>query len=453
MFRFDGGKFVLSGRRGFRELSAFTGLSRSLRRIGLVFFVATSGSCTTGIDDDMPGDAPSRKSEPTTFRGQNRLLVELFSWWTAPGEAESFQSLVDAHKVVDPDARLFNAAAASGVRAKEILRQRLYDGDLPDLYQDNAQDMTVYVLQNPDMLQPLDDLFAALKLYDVVYPEVLKDITVRGKIYGMPVNIHRENTLIYNRKLFAQLGLVVPRTIDDLLVVCDAFKRHGVTAMATSHQGWILRILFNTIVAAKLGAEQYRDFIQGKGLREGEGLRESLRILDDLLTHYANADAGEEGFGWMNAAQAVMNGDAAMYIHGDWAKGYLVQLGANPDTDIGVVAAPGTQELFLYNIDVFSMPRHAPNEAGAKAFLSTIATRTAQATFNRIKGSSPIRTDAVVEELDSLGRETMRDLLGAKVRLLVRSGDGWDDVLGTFAKIRDEEMVYETYVKNAPVVD
>jgi glucose/mannose transport system substrate-binding protein len=238
-----------------------------------------------------------------------------------------------------------------------------------------------------------------------------------------------------------------------LLVVCDAFKQHGVTAMATSHQGWILRILFNAILSAKMGAEPYRAFIQGKGPRESEGLRESLRILDELLTHYVNADAGEEGFGWMNAAQAVMNGDAAMYIHGDWAKGYLVQLGANPDTDIGVVAAPGTQELFLYNIDVFSMPRHAPNEMGAKAFLSTIATRTAQAAFNRIKGSSPIRTDVVIEELDSLGRDTMRELLAAKVRLLVRSGDGWDDALGTFAKIRDEEMVYETYVKNAPVVD
>lgn len=404
--------------------------------------------CTQSLET-KPDDS---STEQTREHGM-RPLVELFSWWTAPGEAEAFQRLVDAHKSSYPDARLFNAAAASGALAREILKQRLIDNELPDLFQDNASDLATYVRQNPGKIMPLDGLYDELKLRSVVFPEVLADLTIEGHFYSIPVNLHRENTLIYNKKLFAQYGLAVPRTLDELLVVCDVFKRHGVTAIATTHQGWVLRILFNSILIAKMGSHHYNDYFMGRASREDPLLRESIRILDELLTNYSNSDAGEDGFGWMNAAQAVLSGDAAMYFHGDWAKGYLVQLGASPDTDFGAVAAPGTQDAFLYNVDVFAMPRHAPNEVGATAFLTTIASRAAQAAFNRIKGSSSVRTDGLIEDFDQIGRDTMRDLMNAQVRMLVRNGDGCDDALGVFAKYRDEDTLYETYVNNPPMIE
>lgn len=383
--------------------------------------------------------------------GSQILLLEMFSWWTAPGEAEAFQSLVDAHKARYPDARLFNAAAASGMKAKEILKQRLAHNELPDLIQENAHDLRTSVLQNSGKLLPLDSMFDELGLKQVVFPEVLADITVAGHIYSMPVNLHRENTLIYNKKLFLQHNLAVPRNLVEFRKVCEALRKKGVTPVATSHQGWILRIMFNSIAAAHMGPTPYYNYMMNKIAPEDTGLRESIRFLREILVNYANSDAGEDGFGWTNAAQAVMSGDAAMYFHGDWAKGYLVQLGAMPGVDIGVASAPGTQGLFLYDIDVFAIPLHAPNEAGAKAFLSTIASGSAQTVFNRIKGSSPIRTDLPATQMDRCAQETMQDLQTATVRMPLRIGDGWDEAFGHFAKNRDEEALYQVLVANRPV--
>ena len=401
-----------------------------------------------------PSNEPDNVGTAEPLNGattQRKLLVELFSWWTAPGEAEAFQRLVDAHKSSAPDARLFNAAAASGVQAQEILKQRLAHNDVPDLFQENLHDLKLYVLQNPGKLMPLDATFDELHLRSVIFPEVLTDLTIGGHLYSMPVNVHRENTLIYNKKLFAQHGVTLPATLDELRLACAAFKSKGVTPIATSHQGWILRIMFNSIAAAHMGVRRYYEHATNRISPEDASLRESVRIFGELLFNYANSDAGEEGFGWMNAAQAVMSGDAAMYIHGDWAKGYLAQLGAVPEVDFGTSAAPGTKRLFLYTVDVFAVPRQAPNVEGAMAFLRTIASSNAQAAFNRIKGSSPIRSDLPVENLDLSGKATLKDLEQAEIRMSLRLGDGWDDAMARYAKNRDEEALYQILVTNRPI--
>jgi glucose/mannose transport system substrate-binding protein len=375
----------------------------------------------------------------------------LFSWWTAPGEAEAFQNLVDAHKVRYPESRLFNAAVASGIRAKEILKQRLVQNDLPDLFQENAYDLKIYIQNNRGKIAPLDDLYETLALRDSIFPEVLSDLAIDGHFYAMPVNLHRENTLLYSKKLFAQHGLSVPRNLAELKSVCEAFKRRKVTPIATSHQGWILRIMFNSIVAGMMGPKDYQLYFTGKLPREDIRLRQSIHLLGELLSKYTNSDAGDPGFGWTNAAQAVMNGDAAMYLHGDWAKGYVAQLGAVADVDVGVVAAPGTTGLFLYNSDVFAMPLGAPNAAGARAFLETISTPAAQAAFNRVKGSSPVRPDVELPQSDPVSQATLRDLREAEVRMVLHTGDGWDDAIGRFAKDHDEEALYRVYLTNPPL--
>ncbi len=68
-------------------------------------------------------------------------LVELFSWWTAPGEAEALNSLIGVHQRTHVEARMFNAAAASGTSARDVLTRRIAASDPPDLFQLNAHDV------------------------------------------------------------------------------------------------------------------------------------------------------------------------------------------------------------------------------------------------------------------------------------------------------------------------
>jgi glucose/mannose transport system substrate-binding protein len=394
------------------------------------------------------GDAASAADGPDA--PPRRELVELFSWWTAPGEAGALQALIDTHHVTYPGARLFNAAA-SGTEARELLAERLSRHDPPDLFQQNAHDFRAFLADNPGALEPLDAMFDADGLGRVVLPEVVRDLTIDGHIYAMPVNLHRENALFYNRALFAAHGLEPPTTLRGLLDLCATLRALGITPIATSHQDWILRIMFHAIVMGHMGSARYHAYFTGQSPEAAPMLREAIDVFATVLERYTNADAGEEGFGWINAAQAVYNGDAAMLLHGDWTTGYFEKLGWTPNVDFGVVGATGAADLFLYGVDAFAFPRHAPNPRGAREFLGTIASPAGQVAFNRLKGSSPIRTDIDLAQLSPVGRATWNDLEHAAFRMLVRNRPAWDGAFARFAKTRDRDALFRVFVETPPV--
>jgi glucose/mannose transport system substrate-binding protein len=131
-------------------------------------------------------------------------------------------------------------------------------------------------------------------------------------------------------------------------------------------------------------------------------------------------------------------------------KGYLQELGWRPDVDFGMVAAPGTRDLFLYGVDAFALPVGARNERGARELLRTVASTEGQIAFNRIKGSSPVRHDVPREWFDSAGLATLDDLDHARIRMLVRSRPAWEDAMVAFAKSHDERALLQAFVGAPP---
>ena len=379
----------------------------------------------------------------------NPELVEIFSWWAAPGESDALQALIAAHAERHPEARIFNSAVASHNKGRDQLEDRLRGNDPPDVFQEYVHASRTNSLSAVRRL-PLDDLVDELGLRGVMFPEILHDVTQGGHVVVMPLNVHRENTLLYNRRLFAKYNLAVPTTLDELLVTCRRFKEAGVVPIATSDQGWILRIMFNSLAIAKLGADSYRDYFTGRRPFDAAALRGAIDVFAEVHEKYMNPDAGDDGFLWFNAAQAVLYGDAAMFFHGDWAKGYIAELGGNGETDFGAVSAPGTSDMFLYGVDGFALASGARNESAARQFLATVASPEGQVAFNRWKGSTPIRPDIPRQKLDVIGRQTLSDFEHARVRMMVHPRPEWEQGLQAFARDHDRGKLLRTFLAAPP---
>ena len=116
-----------------------------------------------------------------------------------------------------------------------------------------------------------------------------------------------------------------------------------------------------------------------------------------------------------------------------------------------MVGAPGAADLFWYGVDLFSLPMGAPHVAAAKDFLATTGSIAGQVGFNKLKGSSPIRTDVPLNQLDSEGRATLIDLMNARYRMLVVNYDAWDNAFLAFATNHDKAALFQAYVDNPPV--
>src|SRR3954453_3282558 len=63
--------------------------------------------------------------------------LEIFSWWTSPGESKALQALFDAFTAANPGVKVVNATVAggAGVNAKAVLQTRLQGGQPPDSWQ------------------------------------------------------------------------------------------------------------------------------------------------------------------------------------------------------------------------------------------------------------------------------------------------------------------------------
>jgi len=371
--------------------------------------------------------------------------VEIISWWTGPGEVEALRALIGVHEDQNPESSVTDAATESGRDARELIAERFLEGNPPDVFQENVPDIPQFLQDNPGGLVPLDDLFEEQGWADDIWPEVMERITVDGHIYAMPVGVHRENSLIYNRALFDEHELSPPTSLEELWEVCDAFKDAGVTPLATGGEGWILRLMFHSIALSTMGGADYEVYFAGKGDRDDPELVAAIRNFDRILESYVGEGMLAEDFGWQDAARAVHGGDAAMYFHGDWAAGYLQALGWKAGTDYGVVGSPGASEVFLLGVDAFAVPAEASNMDGALEFLKTVGSEEGQVAFNNIKGSTPVRMDIAESDLSEVARNTHGDLSSAEIIINAPSWDDLDDAILAFSLSGDEEALVKYF--------
>ena len=244
-----------------------------------------------------------------------------------------------------------------------------------------------YVAAN--QLQPLNDLYKAEGWLAVMPETLIPLISQNGNIYSVPVNIHRANVMWYNPELLADNNITVPTTIDEWFTAMDTLKAAGVTPLAMGEQ-WTAMHLFETVMLGTLGAEKYNGLWDGSVAWDGPEAKQGIENYKKALT-YVNSDASS--LTWQDAAQLVVNGDAAFNVMGDWAEGYFRELGKTPNTDYGWAPVPGTVGVFQFLSDSFVLPVGAPNADGATAWLKVAGSKAGQEAFNPVKGSICARTD------------------------------------------------------------
>jgi len=333
--------------------------------------------------------------------------VEVFSWWTAGGEAEGLQAMIDIFNEKYPDVEFINATVAggAGTEAKPVLIARMTGGDPPDSFQIHAGHELIDTWGVGDYLEPVNFIFEEEGWLDF-YPEDMISILSKGDdILSVPVNIHRSNVLWYNKAVFEENGIEAPTTFDEFFAAADVLKAAGITPLAMG-EAWTAKHLFENVLLGVIGADDYVGLMDGSVRWDSDGVKEAIQTFVDLLD-YVNAD--NSALGWDAAAQYVIDGTAAMTVMGDWAEGYFKSKGLTPDVEFGYVPSPGTSGIFMALSDTFCLPKGAPNRDNAIAWLKICGSKEGQDAFNPLKGSIPSRTDADISLYDVYLKSAIAD--------------------------------------------
>jgi glucose/mannose transport system substrate-binding protein len=387
-------------------------------------------------------------------------IVEIFSWWTAGGEKDALDAMVAYHLKAHPDQKIINAAQQGGDNAQQLLATRIADGVYPETFQLNAgwalRDWAARTAGDGNkLLAPLDSMPEAAEWKSAFSPAVLDAVSYKGQMYAVPVNVHRTNSLFFNKKVFDDRGLTPPTTLAELFQVCDALAASTpkvIPLAISSKEAWTVNLfIFENLLVAEAGPQYYQDFFTGKKSPDDP---EIAKTLTDALALWKYTDPSGKVLRWDQAVEQVEIGDAAMTVMGDWAKGHFESNGKKPDVDFGALPMPGSQEGFVYGPDCFTLMAGAHNPKGAMDLLATFGSRGGQDVFNPIKGSIPARKEPDKTLFDSISQRTIDDfsskqqVLGLSGLIPAEVGSALTTAVGTFIETKDPSGVIQALKDN-----
>lgn len=369
--------------------------------------------------------------------------VEIFSWWTGAGEEDGLLALLDLFKEKHPDIEVKNAAVAggAGTNAKAVLATRMQGDDPPSTFQVHGGAELNEGWVAAGKMQPLDDLYKENEWMDKFPEELIEMVSSDGKIYSVPVDIHRGNVMFYNMKVFEENGIKVPTTFDEFFVAADKLQAAGIAPLALGDkESWTATQIFENVLLGVLGPDGYKKLFAGEIALDDKQVVEAAEKFKKMLG-YVNEDHASRN--WQDSAQLVANGEAAMINMGDWAKGYFVNdLEMETNKDFGYFAFPDTEGEFVVITDTFGLPKGIENPKDVKKFLTLLGSVEGQDVFNPLKGSIPARVDADPSKYDQYGKDTMEDFNNA--RLVPSLAHGSAAAAGFLTKVNQAVNIFVT---------
>ncbi|MEY4883568.1 MAG: hypothetical protein RIS34_1422 [Pseudomonadota bacterium] len=362
--------------------------------------------------------------------------AEVIHWWTSGGEAAAIKEFADAYTKAGGKWTDNPIAGGGGAQARTVTINRTMGGDAPTAAQFNYGKQYEEVIKE-GLLTNLDDV-AAKGNWDKLLPEKIKSsIKVGGHYYAVPVNLHNENWVWYNKAVLAKAGVTKdPATLDEMFAALDKVKATGTVALALGGQGWQEGITFRSIMLAVGGKDLYMKTFKDKDT-SGPQFRKTLESFKKLKDY---VDPGSPGRDWNLATGMVIEGKAGFQFMGDWAKGEFMNANKAAGKDFGCFMAGGPKMPYAIGGDVFVFPKNSkPDSAAAQKKLAEMMISPAvQVAFNNKKGSIPIRTDVDLSKVDicaQAGVQAIKEnrLLESNNELLTPDANGaFEDAVSKF---------------------
>jgi len=349
----------------------------------LVVFAITMvvSGCTSGSNKNTEQNQQSQATkEPVK-------LKVLFG-----GDGEKKELLVDKFNKENKDNITVEADFISVDNYADTIRTRIAANDLPDMY-------TVYPGNYIAEWSKDNGLLALNDMTNVIetYKEGTLDIfTYEGNVYGFP-RASQALLTVYNKKIFSDLGLSVPKTWPELMETAQKIKDNGIIPFAMGGgTSWLIPLIPYTIAPSAVYADS--DWEQKKKNKEvtfaDSGWKSVMEKLMEIIDKgYFNVNAMSASF--EQSEEMVARGEAAMIINGQWVYEDIIKI--NADADLGGFPVPAIDSaneplIVPTNVsDAVGISGKTKHPEAAKAYLTYLVSLPTVEAINTGSSASPLK--------------------------------------------------------------
>ena len=322
--------------------------------------------------------------------GGGEQVVALHGWTGGDGAdaVGAFEAaLGEAHP--DLNAELRGIGGESNQNLDTVVAKRLQNDDPPSAFAGwPGKNLQKYegVLADGE-----EGVWEEAGLKDAHVAEVTEACQINGNWAAVPIGSHRMNDLFYNPAVLDDAGIDPEgiASMDDLMAAMDAVAENTDAApWAHAMKGaWTITQLVPWVMMSQNDVDTYTDWIGGDG--DEDAIRGTLETVRTMQEEYTTGDASSIGF--TEAAQKILDGEAAFQHQGNWVAGTYKGEGATYDEDWGSITFPGTEGIYGFHLDSFIYPAGNPTPEGTETFLQFVGSEAAHVQFNQYKGSIPTR--------------------------------------------------------------
>lgn len=220
--------------------------------------------------------------------------------------------------------------------------------------------------------------------------------TYNGKVYAIPTGKVAMSGLFYNKEIFEQNGLSVPKTWSEFIKLNEDLKAKGITPIGVAGKDvWPLKLPVFSLQAKILGGGNQQKWIEG--VWKGETAfndAEAVEVLEKMKTLQDNYMIdGFMGIDYASAPSIFATGKVAMLADGSWDAPTIAT--ANPDLKFGYFPVPATEDAeknasFVGKYDVtWYVAEKGPNKEGALKWMEFFSQPENYTTFVKAAGFIP----------------------------------------------------------------
>jgi len=274
-------------------------MRRGITATALVAALALAATAC-GSDDESSGSKSSGELSGTV------------TWWdtsTAGSEDKVFKKIAEGFTKEHPKVHVKYVNVPFGDAQNKFKNAAQAGSDAPDVIRSEV----AWTPEFADLgyLAPLDGT-PALKNPDDFLKQAAASTEYQGKTYAVPQVIDSMG-IFYNKKIFKEAGVEVPKTVDELKTVSQKIKaKTGKTGMYLRGDDayWFLSFLYGE------GGNMVDAAGKTVTIDNPAGVK-AMKVVKDLVdSGAAKTDATD---GWDNMQTSFKDGKVAMIINGPWA--------------------------------------------------------------------------------------------------------------------------------------
>lgn len=236
--------------------------------------------------------------------------------------------------------------------AFETLRttaEQLFDSsDAPDVAEFNKGNATAGQLAAIGVILPLDDAYEQYGWGDLLADSVATTaqynedgVMGSGNYYGVP-NYGEFTFMYYNEDMFAEYGVEVPESIEDIEAAAQTFVDAGITPFAQSAQEYPLGQQWYQLALSQADrsfVDSYQLYTEPVDWQGPEITYATEKLVEWVDNGFI--DSASTGMTAEDAGLEFINGEVPMFYSGSWWYGRF--LSEVSDFELGITNWPGTE--------------------------------------------------------------------------------------------------------------